>query len=146
MGKPYIENERTFLTIGEAPTSGIRSTVDKNNSSPRRLFSKKVGRNFAGFVIFIYGSSVHTTDFGGNVGIKLAWRGYAKHKFCLSSKKSEYRLWVLRTLPFTSGSRHLVHLKSLHSTKPDYRLASNNASHPRNLKPLEKSYFEFHAQ
>jgi hypothetical protein len=37
----------TFLTIGEAPISGIKSTVDKNNSRPLRRFSKNAGLNLA---------------------------------------------------------------------------------------------------
>jgi len=37
----------TFLTIGEAPISGIKRTVDKNSSRPLRRFSKNAGLNLA---------------------------------------------------------------------------------------------------
>ena len=37
----------TFFTMGEAPRSGIKSTVDKKSSRPRRRFSKNAGLNLA---------------------------------------------------------------------------------------------------
>ena len=47
----FCETKSTFFTIGEAPTSGIKSTVDRNSSRPRRRFSKKVDLNFAGRLV-----------------------------------------------------------------------------------------------
>lgn len=40
-------NLKAFLTIGEAPRSGIKRTVDKNSSRPLRRFSKNAGLNLA---------------------------------------------------------------------------------------------------
>jgi hypothetical protein len=69
----------TFFTMGEAPRSGIRSTVDKNNSRPLRRFSKKEGRNLASWFSFFEFWNCTDNGFwrkGGNQ-VLMSWKGLA---------------------------------------------------------------------
>ena len=114
----------TFFTMGDAPNSGIKRTVDKNSSKPLRRFSRNAGRYLAVSSLASQQiRDIQTTDLGGKAGINFWYLGNAEQRFWRRLKNSEYRLRVLRICPWSyqAGTTHGKYLECFDSAKPNYR-------------------------